>query len=59
MKNWRVLFEVFKPGQREIKSVVVEAGNKRIAVTRAMAEINKLEGYSDLFKKVYSIEEAA
>lgn len=57
MKNWRVIFEVYKNGIREMKSFVVEGGTKKIAMLRAMSEINKLDGYSDLFKKVYSIEE--
>lgn len=59
MKRWKVLFEVYRGTNREIKSVVVEAGTKKLAITRAMMAINKLDGYSDLFKKVYSIEEAA
>ena len=58
MKKYRVIFEVFRGGPNpEIKSVDVEAGNKKLALTRGMMEINKLPGYSDLFKKVRNIEE--
>ncbi len=57
MRKWHVIFEVFKGTNREIKSVDVEAGTKKLAMLRAMSEINKIEGYSDLFKQVYSIEE--
>lgn len=59
MRRWKVLFEVYHGSNREIKSIEVEAGTKKLAMTRAMLEINKLDGYSNLFKKVYSIEEAA
>lgn len=58
MKKYRVIFEVFSGGSSpEIKSVEVEAGNKKLALARGMMEINKLPGYSDLFKKVRNIEE--
>ena len=57
MRKWHVIFEIFKGTNREMKSVDVEAGTKKLAMLRAMSEINKIEGYSDLFKQVYSIEE--
>lgn len=57
MRKWHVIFEVFKGTNREMKSVDVEAGTKKLAMLRAMSEINKIDGYSNLFKQVYSIEE--
>lgn len=57
MKKWRVMFEIYRGSNREIKSVEVEAGNKRIALSRALAEINKDKSYADIFKKPYAIEE--
>ena len=57
MRKWHVIFEVFKGTNREMKSVDVEAGTKKLAMLRAMSEINKIDGYSELFKQVYSIEE--
>lgn len=59
MKKWKVVFEVYREGGKEIKDIIIEAGNKKIAMMRAMAEINKLSGYSELFKKVNRIEEVA
>lgn len=57
MRKWHIIFEVFKGTNREMKSVNVEAGTKKLAMLRAMSEINKIDGYSELFKQVYSIEE--
>ena len=57
MKKYKVTFEIYRADRREIKSVEVEAGNKKLAVTRAMAELSKQDGYSNLYKKVYALEE--
>lgn len=60
MRKFNVTFEVFLAGnQKTNKTVVVEAGNKKLAALRAMVEINKLDGYSGLYKNVIKIEEAA
>lgn len=57
MKKWKVVFEIYGNANTEFKSIIVEAGNKKIAMTRAMMELNKTPGYSDMFKKVNRIEE--
>lgn len=58
MKKFKVVFEVFRSNNyTENKIVSVEAGNKKIACTRAMAEINRQGDYSGYFKKVKSVEE--
>lgn len=59
MKHWLVKFEVYGNDKHSFKDVEVEAGTKKLAMIRAMGEINKLDGYSELFKKVLSIEEVA
>lgn len=59
MKKWKVVFEVYREAGKEIKDIIIEAGNKKIAMMRAMVEINNLAGYSELFKKVNRIEEVA
>lgn len=57
MKKWKVVFEVYRDAGKEFRDVIIEAGNKKIAMMRAMSEINKIAGYSELFKKVNRIEE--
>lgn len=60
MRKYNVYFEIFKNnGHKENRTIHVEAGTKKLAVLRAMSEINKLEGYSGLFKNVVKIEEVA
>lgn len=60
MRKFNVTFEVFMPtGKKQNRVVVVEAGNKKLAALRAMTEINKLDGYSQLYKNVVKIEEVA
>lgn len=60
MHKFNVIFEVFNEnGQKEMKTVAVEAGNKKIAALRGMQAINKLDGYSEKFKNVVQIEEVA
>ena len=59
MSNYEVIFEVFtgnstKP--REELKIKAEAGNKKLAVLRAMQAINKMEGYSNLYKNVKKVE---
>ena len=57
MKHWKVTFEVYRDAGNELKTIDVEAGTKKLAATRAMIAINKIEGYGDLFKKIQNIEE--
>lgn len=60
MRKFNVIFEVFsESGQKETKTVAVEAGNKKLAALRGMQAINKLDGYSEKFKNVIQIEEVA
>ena len=61
MKKYKVTFEVFRNSgserKTERKAIEVEAGNKKLAIMRAMMEINKMAGYSELYKQVAGIEE--
>ena len=60
MRKFNVIFEVFNEnGQKEMKTVAVEAGNKKLAALRGMQAINKLDGYSEKFKNLVQIEEVA
>ena len=60
MRKFNVVFEVFDAnGKKELKTVSVEAGNKKIAALRGMQAINKLAGYSEKFKNVTRVEEVA
>ena len=59
MKNWKVVFEIFGGKKNETRTINVEAGNKKLAMTRAMMAINKIPELNGLFKKVIRIEEAA
>lgn len=60
MKKFKVVFEVYRSNTyTENKTVSVEAGNKKLACTRAMAEINRQGDYSGYFKKIKSVEEVA
>lgn len=58
MRKFNVIFEVFmKTGKKQNKAILIEAGNKKLAALRAMMEINKLDGYSQLYKNVVKVEE--
>jgi hypothetical protein len=60
MRNFNVIFEVFdENGKKEMKTVSVEAGNKKIAALRGMQELNKIDGYSERYKNLVKIEEVA
>lgn len=60
MRKFNVIFEVFnEDGIKELKTIFVEAGNKKIAALRGMQAINKMEGYSSRFKNVTRVEEVA
>ena len=60
MKYFNVTFEIHRgTNHKEYKTVKVEAGNKKLATIRGMIEINKISGYSDLFKNVVKVEEVA
>ena len=60
MRKFNVTFEVFMPtGKKQNKVIVVEAGNKKLAALRGMMEINKLDGYSKLYKNIVKVEEVA
>lgn len=58
MRKFNVTFEVFvSAGTKQNKTITVEAGTKKLAALRAMVEINKIDGYSQLYKNVIGIEE--
>lgn len=58
MHHFHVTFEIYRDSKRkEIKVIKVEAGTKKLAVIRAMAELNKLAEYSGLFKNTIRVEE--
>lgn len=60
MKKYRVTFEIFMDGGRkENRSVVVEAGNKKLAALRGMIEINKDKAVAQLFKNLIGVREVA
>lgn len=60
MRKFNVTFEVFmSTGKKQNKVIAVEAGNKKLAALRGMMEINKLDGYSQLYKNVVKVEEVA
>ena len=59
MSNYEVTFEVFTDNStkpREELKINTEAGNKKLAVIRAMQAINKMDGYSKLYKNVKKVE---
>lgn len=58
MNKYNVTFEVFLADKMKgKKSIIVEAGNKKLAILRAMLEINKLEEFKTRYKKVINAEE--
>lgn len=62
MSKYKVTFELFNAfiGTKKDtlrKEITVEAGNKRIAAVRAMAELNSDKTTKDLYKNMISIEE--
>ena len=60
MRKFNVIFEVFNDnGAKEFKTILVEAGNKKLAALRGMQAINKLDGYSERFKNIMRVEEVA
>jgi len=60
MKHFNVTFEIHRgSNHKEYKTVMVEAGNKKLATIRGMMAINKIDEYSDLFKNVVKVEEVA
>jgi len=42
---------------KEVKTVQIEAGNRKLAGLKALAAVNKIEGYSNLYKNIKSIDE--
>jgi hypothetical protein len=60
MKKYVVEFEIFDDnGKKSYKTVIVEAGNKKIAALRAMTEINKDQSVAQLYKNLLSVREVA
>ena len=59
MKKYKVTFEIyFENRPREFRTIIVEAGSKKTAYTRALSEISKDKAFSSLYKKIMNIEEA-
>ena len=58
MNNYKVTFEVFHDNNRkELVTVNVEAGTKKLASLRAMQQLGKDKPeYRELFKSVKSVE---
>lgn len=60
MNKYKVTFEIHVDrSHKEYKDIVVEAGNKKFAMTRALSEISKIDRYSGMFKNVLRVEEVA
>lgn len=60
MKKWRVFFDIYSDAttkKQNTVSVVVEAGTKKLAVTRGILELNKMDEYRDRYKSLEAIEE--
>jgi len=58
MKKYNVTFEVFHgSNHKDYKTITVEAGTKKLATIRAMSKINQIDGYSNLYKNVFKVEE--
>ncbi|WP_458459299.1 hypothetical protein [Pseudobutyrivibrio sp.] len=60
MKKFRVIFKIYITKDRlQLKEMIVEAGNKKMASIRALSEISKDKAYSNVYKNIVSIEEVA
>ena len=61
MKNYKVTFIVFhEDNKKEYRTIIVEAGTKKMATLRAMKKINDdYPEIANLYKSVKSVEEAA
>ena len=58
MAKYKVMFEVFvEDRKKELVPVEIEAGNKKLAVLRAMQELGKDEKYKMTYKNVVSVTE--
>lgn len=58
MKKWEVSFVVYlNDNRKDRKKFLIEAGNKKLATTRGMMEINKLPNYKDCYKQLLAVEE--
>jgi len=57
MNRYRVVVELYKsPKDVEERAVFVEAGNKKLAVIRALDELRKDAALNEVFKKARSVE---
>lgn len=64
MKHYRVTFEIFPDLNLVAHKVLtaeitVEAGNKKLAMIRALSDIGKCPEFSGMYKNVLKIEEVA
>ena len=64
MSKYKVTFELlsdFIEIKKDVvrKEIIVEAGTKRLAAVRAMAELNSDKSTKDLYKNMMSIEEVS
>lgn len=58
MKQWKVGIKVYRGlGHIDYRTITVTAGNKRIAMMRALTEIGKNKEFEGLYKTVATIEE--
>ena len=62
MRKYNVVFDIFNgEGQKSSKVVTVEAGNKKLAVVRALGELTLMNNgeYEGLYKQIAKVEEVA
>lgn len=59
MKKFVVSFEIHLYNGKKIERIKVEAGSKKLAAIRAISEINKRPEYTNQYKNIIGVEEAA
>lgn len=60
MKKWIVFFDIYSDTTTKKQNtvcVVVEAGTKKLAMTRGIQELNKMKEYVNCYKSLKAIEE--
>lgn len=58
MKYFKITFEVYTgQNHKDIRSLIVEAGNKSAAYKRGLMEMSKLSEYSNNYKSIINVEE--
>jgi len=58
MKQFKVTFEIYTgQNHKDVRSIMVEAGNKSAAYKRGLMEMSKLTEYADNYKSIINVEE--